>query len=353
MLRKNPELRPTAVELLNHPHLQPYILQIHLKLNSPPRSTFPFQWPETNSLRRTQFVEEESDSTLSGLDKCSLLSNDRALNPSISGNEQGSQCSTQRVNGLAIFTKEKVYELPVGCVHDERNTNKSIAIKSLTVDKTPRLRTDTDYATPRKLTKAKSKTSRTSLKRDSLPVSHKPTRKFSPSKSQVGLPTTTYRSNVGLFQNVKSPNVSVNPPGIDKIQELPLASCEDPFLSFFTIQEPSLTSAKCSSSSTKSADSSITKDKCTIQKRVVVHSSGNGGCPKVSECWELHQSPFDTSSYQQRAEALEGLLEFSARLLKHRRFEELGVLLKPFGAEKVSSRETAIWLTKSFRETVL
>ncbi|KAL1542086.1 Serine/threonine-protein kinase Nek6 [Salvia divinorum] len=48
-----------------------------------------------------------------------------------------------------------------------------------------------------------------------------------------------------------------------------------------------------------------------------------------------------------KAEAMESLLELCAQLLKRERFEELAGVLKPFGEEEaVSSRETAIWLTK-------
>ncbi|XP_049387089.1 serine/threonine-protein kinase Nek6-like [Solanum stenotomum] len=47
-----------------------------------------------------------------------------------------------------------------------------------------------------------------------------------------------------------------------------------------------------------------------------------------------------------REEALESLLELCAELLKHKKLEELAGVLKPFGEEVVSSRETAIWLTK-------
>ena len=53
------------------------------------------------------------------------------------------------------------------------------------------------------------------------------------------------------------------------------------------------------------------------------------------------------SPCQERADALESLLELCAQLLKQDKLEELAGVLKPFGGEAVSSRETAIWLTKS------
>lgn len=142
----------------------------------------------------------------------------------------------------------------------------------------------------------------------------------------------TFESDISALCGIDSPDISVNAPRFDKIAEFPeekretAASGAVGRRSFSSPHPPH---------GEENSNRSITKDKCTVQTR---------------SASEVKQRRFDTSSYQQRAEALEGLLEFSARLLQQERYDELGVLLKPFGGERVSPRETAIWLTKSFKE---
>lgn len=211
-----------------------------------------------------------------------------------------------------------------------------------------------------------------------LPVSHTPVNKPSLSTRRASLPLSTRpakveqqpcKPSIGLLHSLDSLDVSVNAPRIDKMVEFPLASSED---TPFPIHRTQSTFTKSSSPSPHSRDCSITKDKCTVQildsafpKPHAVHHAHTHETPQNesegSECNQTtgassrsssdsRQRRFDTSSYRQRAEALEGLLEFSAQLLQQDRIEELSVLLKPFGPEKVSPRETAIWLTKSFKE---
>ncbi|CAA7394789.1 unnamed protein product [Spirodela intermedia] len=147
-----------------------------------------------------------------------------------------------------------------------------------------------------------------------------------------------------ILGKLGSPDVSVNEPRIDRM-EFPLGSSEE--------EEEELGLLSMAGPSTV-GNASITKDKCTVQ---IIRAKGQGENESTGEhgssrgCEDRRPARFDMTSQRQRAEALEGLLEFSARLLQEERLEELGVLLGPFGPGKVSPRETAIWLAKSFKES--
>lgn len=347
-----------AAELLNHPHLQPYVLKIHLKLNSPRRHTYPTQWSPSNYMKKIRFVDSpECIPMPTDREKRWSFSNDRTLNPSISVNgHDTSSCFSRRASLSHTFS-----DLSIGHGSEGFGSDRVEVSDIPSISRTPRLTAVKEAFTPRRRLST-SKVSRTPVKnpsrssrRVSLPISTVP--------STVGPPYTT---NIGLLRSNESPNVSVNKPRIDKIAEFPLTSPEDSILP--DIKRPP--------SMPPNPDRSITKDKCMVHQpseapRNTSQSlqNNNSGSRKsdgdnnratdrisrTSSCSssESRQRKFDTSSYQQRAEALEGLLEFSARLLQQKRFEELGVLLKPFGPEKASPRETAIWLSKSFKDTAV
>ncbi|KAL3647838.1 hypothetical protein CASFOL_008806 [Castilleja foliolosa] len=342
MLRKNPEIRPSAADLLRHPHLRPYVLDVHLKINNPRRHTLPILPSEPNVVKKTRFLNSEAVKT----EKRLSFGNNRALNPSISGNELNTPCSSRRVHKSVSHSNEKFSELSAGSVVQDTR------VKKMAATKTPRMIPTKANANLRRQSTS-SKISNPGSTRELLPVSHTPARKPSHPARRASLPLSTrsgpsfspYKPGVGPLGSIVSPDVSVNAPRIDKMVDFPLASSDEP--SHTPNRRTSSISAQCSST----PDHSITKDKCTIQIQY------NG-----SECSEHNPSgssrssserKFNTKSYQQRAEALEGLLEFSAQLLQQERIDELQVLLKPFGPEKVSPRETAIWLTKSFKENVV
>ncbi|KAG6427055.1 hypothetical protein SASPL_111294 [Salvia splendens] len=88
---------------------------------------------------------------------------------------------------------------------------------------------------------------------------------------------------------------------------------------------------------TPRATKKATGDNLLLNKRTAASSD-------VGE--SKHENPGE-----HRAHALESLLELCARLLKEHKFDELAGVLKAFGEDAVSSRETAIWLTKSLMKS--
>lgn len=358
MLRKNPELRPSASELLRHQHLQPYVLKIHLKINTPRRNSLPNYWPETDYVKKTRFAVSEVPRAMNR-DKRLSYSNDRTLNPSISLHEDESPVYRRRIQNTPRYGRQGVSVLSSGNEHGETVISKAFTTKASVVTRSP--------GYPQKKASGPPKRAEMPKKLEPLPVSRTTTKQSAVSNRRASLPFTRTtvqespcRANTDIFDSFGSPNVSVNAPRIDKMIELPLASNEE---SYIRRRRTSLTSAQGSTTSPQ-GDHLTMKDKCIVSDETsgrlsvadALHGSSEcsdqdataGASSKTSSDQRQHR--FDTSSHQQRAEALEGLLEFSARLLNEARFDELGVLLKPFGPGKVSPRETAIWLAKSFKE---
>ncbi|KAJ9543401.1 hypothetical protein OSB04_023108 [Centaurea solstitialis] len=366
MLRKNPEMRPSASDLLKNSLLQPHVLKLHLNLNGPRRHTLPVRWSDYNYEKKTTFIEPEPRTIRLHNEKRQSFSSDRALNPSISEYDQHSSCSRKTHD----FSGSSSRKMSIGSIEEYLHTEKLVAAKTLNALGTPRSTpAKPSVATPRRQT-ASPKITRRSSDRDLLPVTQTPASRSSRTIRRTSLPLSTTSSKPHL--DFESPNVSVNAPRIDRMTEFSSISRDEP--SILPVRRTSSTSAQCSTGTSRTTvpDRSVTIDKCTVRTVSPSRQTAGGGAHSTnrSDEWlDLNQATtgagssrsssdsrgrprrFDTSSYQQRAEALEGLLEFSAQLMQQERIEELAVLLKPFGPEKVSPRETAIWLSKSFKGT--
>ncbi|ONK74353.1 uncharacterized protein A4U43_C03F5360 [Asparagus officinalis] len=353
MLRKSPEHRPSAAELLRHPHLQPFVIQVNLK-SSPTYNSLPVPHPVSSHIKKIRFHNNEDDSVMKGKEKRHSLGNERILREDRPSIDRDSISSTRSIKYYPDNLNQGMKDLSVGSSQvGDSGLAKTTNVKP-SVTKTARFTPSKIFTTPRRQSEP-AKIMHTGPKHRT--PSRTPVDRLAHPNRRASLPMSSLKTlatnhNAKILRRLESPDVSVNAPRIDRIPEFPLASSEDPF------STRKIYSAHGSFSTTPNyTDRTITKDKCMVQIFTADgdRSDSSGRNPSAGDASSRGSSDsrrrFDTSSFMQRAQALEGLLEFSARLLQQERFEELGVLLKPFGPEKVSPRETAIWLSKSFKET--
>ncbi|GFY90688.1 NIMA-related serine/threonine kinase 1 [Actinidia rufa] len=355
--------RHLAAELLRHPHLQPYVLKVNLKLNSPRCNSLSTHWPETEFIKKTRFADPEDVPVSVYKEKRFSFSNDRTLNPSISGAEHDSP--SQRIRSTPNYFNQRIAELSVGSTHEDSAFKQKSCFKSFKCCQNSKVDSSKSFHHPKEASRACKEPTRqifvsfflnqlNLLHSHHFPTSRAPSRKSVHSDRRASFPMPTRAASHG---SPWKPNI-------------------DPFI---PTRRTSSTSAQGSSTSPQ-GDRSIMKDKCTVQVRdrnfgrlsfadawqgvegaIQLEREGGSDCSDQNATAgassrtssDLRRRRFDTSSYQQRAEALEGLLEFSSRLLQEEKYDELGVLLKPFGPGKVSPRETAIWLTKSIKENTI
>lgn len=132
-----------AAELLGHPLLQPCVIKIHLKLNGPRRDSLGVQWLESDYIKKTRFSEAVSTYP----EKRHSFTNDRTLNPSISGGEQDSLCSTIEIHDTPDYLNRRLAGLSIG------ETHKGVATRKKQIaSKTSRPSPVIASATPRKWT---------------------------------------------------------------------------------------------------------------------------------------------------------------------------------------------------------
>lgn len=97
-------------------------------------------------MKKTRFLESEVI-VPNDAEKRQSFSNDRALNPSISGTEFDSFSSSQRAENFSKYLNRK---LSIGSIGEDIGFGKSMAGKLSTAVKTPKLTTTKAFATPRR-----------------------------------------------------------------------------------------------------------------------------------------------------------------------------------------------------------